>query len=120
MTVLRQAEGLENGSGYIFPSPAKTNTQLSCRTLQRQFKDAGVEQPATVHGLRASFKDWTRETEKSSAVAEQALAHVVKGVEGDYVRGDLLQPRRRLMQQWSDYLTRRHADKVVHPRFGRA
>jgi hypothetical protein len=35
--------------------------------------------------------------------ARALLAHNVKGVEGDYRRGDALKKRRRLMAAWSDY-----------------
>jgi hypothetical protein len=33
-------------------------------------------------------------------VAERALAHVVRGVEGAYARSDLLERRRPLMEAW--------------------
>ena len=36
----------------------------------------------TVHGLRSSFRDWCSETGVPREVAEQALAHSVRGVEG--------------------------------------
>ena len=38
-------------------------------------------------------------------VAESALAHVVKGVEGAYMRSDLLERRRHVLQTWADYVT---------------
>jgi hypothetical protein len=58
----------------------------------------------TVHGFRSSFRDWAAErTSFPNHVAEMALAHVVKGVEGDYRRGDLFEKRRKLMQAWADY-----------------
>ena len=44
-------------------------------------------------------KLWTRQ------VAESALAHVVKGVEGAYMRSDLLERRRQVLQTWADYVT---------------
>ena len=38
------------------------------------------------HGMRSSFRDWCGETGVPREVAEQALSHVVKGVEGAYAR----------------------------------
>jgi hypothetical protein len=58
----------------------------------------------TVHGFRSSFRDWAAErTTFANHVAEMALAHVVRGVEGDYRRGDLFEKRRKLMQAWADF-----------------
>jgi hypothetical protein len=37
-------------------------------------------------------------------VIEKALAHTVGGVEAAYRRGDLLEKRRRLMDDWADYV----------------
>ena len=55
---------------------------------------------------RPSFRDHAAEqTEPPHAVGEAALAHVVrKQAEAAYVRSDLFEKRRVLMQSWSDYL----------------
>ena len=60
---------------------------------------------ATVHGLRSGFRDWCAEHGVTHEVAEMALAHRV----GDatvqaYLRGDAMEPRRTVMQQWGDFL----------------
>ena len=58
----------------------------------------------TVHGFRSSFRDWAAErTSFPNHVAEMALAHTVRGVEGDYRRGDLFEKRRKLMAEWARY-----------------
>ena len=59
----------------------------------------------TVHGFRSTFRDWvSEETSHSSEVAEKALAHAVANqVEAAYRRGDLLEPRKRLMKDWEEY-----------------
>jgi integrase len=57
--------------------------------------------PIVPHGFRSSFRDWCGETRpEGREVAERALAHVVRGVEGAYARSDLLERRRPLMQAW--------------------
>jgi hypothetical protein len=44
------------------------------------------------------------ETSHSPEVAEKALAHsIANKVESAYRRGDLLEPRRRLMADWECY-----------------
>ncbi len=58
----------------------------------------------TVHGLRSSFRDWCSETGVPREVAEQALAHSVKGVEGAYARSHLLDSRQPVMEAWGEYI----------------
>lgn len=60
---------------------------------------------ATVHGLRSTFRDWCSETQVAPEVAEQALGHVVTGVEGAYRRTGLFEARRAVMEDWAASLT---------------
>lgn len=61
---------------------------------------------ATVHGLRSTFKDWCRNsTNYADEVSELALSHV----NGDatrpaYARDERIEPRTRLMRDWSRYI----------------
>ena len=58
------------------------------------------------HGFRSSFRDWSGEVSSFPRyVAEMALAHVIENkVEAAYRRGDLFDKRRKMMQEWADYL----------------
>ena len=60
---------------------------------------------ATVHGFRSGFRDWAAErTGYAHEVAEMALAHTIENkVERAYRRGDLIDKRRRLMDDWATY-----------------
>jgi integrase len=60
----------------------------------------------TVHGFRSAFSTWASEcTRHPDHVVELSLAHQIGSqVERAYRRGDLLDQRRRLMQDWSDFL----------------
>ena len=57
-------------------------------------------------GSRSSFRDWAaEETDHPREVVEAALAHVVRNpVEAAYMRSDLFERRRRLMDDWASYL----------------
>ncbi|MGC1356605.1 MAG: integrase arm-type DNA-binding domain-containing protein [Xanthobacteraceae bacterium] len=59
----------------------------------------------TAHGFRATFKTWASErTSFQNEIIEASLAHITGGkVEQAYMRGDLFEKRRRLMQQWATY-----------------
>lgn len=59
----------------------------------------------TVHGFRSTFRDWVADcTDFPDSLAEMALAHAVESkVEGAYRRGDMLERRRRMMEEWARY-----------------
>ena len=70
----------------------------------------------TVHGFRSAFRDWvSEETNHSPEVAEKALAHTIRNqVEAAYRRGDLLERRRILMQDWQNYCYPQADTKLTH------
>lgn len=58
-----------------------------------------------MHGMRSTFRDWCAESGVSEIVAEKCLMHAVgTEVQQAYQRSDLLDQRRVVMQQWTDYL----------------
>jgi hypothetical protein len=68
------------------------------------------------HGFRSSFRDWCGETRpEGREVAERALAHIVRGVEGAYARSDLLERRRLLMEAWGAFTCGDRAEAEVTP-----
>ncbi len=64
-----------------------------------------MKRECTVHGFRSSFRDWAAErTGYPNEVCEMALAHVIGNkAEAAYRRGDLLEKRQRLMNDWAAY-----------------
>ena len=104
MEILRQARGLGDGEGLVFPG-ARAGRPLADATLSRVLRQLGIE--AVPHGFRSSFRDWAAEcTNAPRAVMEAALAHAVRDpTEAAYARSDLLERRRRLMDDWAAYLT---------------
>ena len=102
--LLADAQRLADGSGLIFPSPTRPGP-LGTNTLIRLCHDLRLG--CTPHGMRSSFRTWCSETEQPRELAEQALAHVNPNrVEAAYMRSDLFERRRQLMEGWSDYLSR--------------
>ena len=90
-------------AGLVFPG-TKRGREMSDMTVLKALRDMG--EPFTVHGFRSSFRDWAAErTDFPNHVAEMALAHAVKGVEGAYRRGGLLDKRRPLMEAWGRYVS---------------
>ena len=67
-----------------------------------------LDLPFVPHGLRSSFTDWVSENHPGSEnLAEISLAHVVGNkTRRAYARSILLEPRRKLLQEYADYLTK--------------
>ena len=106
LDVLRRAAELRETGDYLFPSPQKAKAGLSDMTMTKILRSTGLADRMTVHGIRSSFRDWVAEqTSTPSAVAEMALAHAVgNAVEQAYLRSDLLDRRRGLMEDWASFL----------------
>ena len=103
MEILEVARGLANaGSPLVFP--AADDGPLPDKALRRLLQHLRIL--AVPHGFRSTFRDWAaEETEHPREVVEAALAHVVTNqVEAAYARSDLFERRRRLMDQWADYV----------------
>ena len=101
VAVLTKARELSGGTGLIFPS-AQHGKALADGTLARLLRRLALA--AVPHGFRSSFRDWCADTGVDRQVAEACLAHVVGGVEGAYLRSDLLERRRKVMAAWGSYL----------------
>ncbi len=101
LAVLDAARRTSGGVGLVFPSP--TGRPLSNATMSKLCKENDVG--CVPHGMRSSFRDWCGETGVSREVAERALGHEIRNaVEKAYARTDLLERRRQVMENWSQYL----------------
>jgi len=98
---------------FVFPG-AKEGTSLSnmaCLQLLKRMERGDL----TVHGFRSTFRDWVSEnTAYPRDVAEMALAHTIEDKsEAAYRRGDLLEKRRALMQDWANHCALVHTSADV-------
>ena len=100
--VLGAGTELFNGKGLIFPG--QNGKQLSDMALTMILRR--LEIPATVHGMRSTFRDWAAEnSDVPREISEHALAHVEgSAAELAYRRTDYLDKRRELMQDWADFV----------------
>lgn len=98
------------GNSYVFPG-MKAGRPLSNMSLLKfmhglGYGPSGEKGNYVPHGFRSSFRDWTGEiTSYPRDVAEMALAHAIENkVEAAYRRGDLFEKRRKMMQEWANYI----------------
>ena len=89
------------GSEWLFPG-ARVD-RLSSMAMSMLLRRMHIE--VTVHGFRSSFRDWAAErTSYAHEVCEMALAHTISNkAEAAYRRGDLLDKRRMLLDDWATY-----------------
>jgi len=92
-------------SEYVFEGQKRHHplSNMSMLMLLRRMNVEGV----TVHGFRSTFRDWASEVANvPRELAELSLSHKVgSDVERAYARSDLLERRRGLMEQWSEFVS---------------
>mgnify|MGYP000309156219 FL=1 len=102
LSIIEPLRGMQ--SEYVFEGQKRHQplSNMSMLMLLRRMKVEGV----TVHGFRSTFRDWAGEDANvPREVAEKSLAHTVgSDVERAYARSDLLEKRRVLMKEWSQFV----------------
>jgi integrase len=100
LDLLKVAKMLDTDSRFLFSKKGKALSNMAMLMLVRRMS-LGV----TVHGFRSAFRDWVaEETSHNPDAAELALAHTIPSkVESAYRRGDMIEQRRRLMNDWEAY-----------------
>ncbi len=100
--ILRQAKEMSEESDLVFPGRSH-NRPLSNMVFLMILRRMNLD--ITAHGFRSAFRDWAAEcTNFANDVCEMALAHTIKNkTEAAYRRGDLLERRVLLMEQWAAY-----------------
>ena len=111
MTVLEALSRID-GCPFVFPG-SRNGRPLSNMALLQLMRGMGygvnsARGDYVPHGFRSTFRDWSGEVSSfPREVAEMALAHAIENkVEAAYRRGDLFLKRRKMMQEWADYLRR--------------
>ena len=88
-----------------FPSPRAQSRPITSESLMCALKVIHGTPDITVHGFRTSFSTLAREKSFNPDHIEKQLAHQLKdSVEAAYNKAEYVEPRRRMMQDWADYL----------------
>ncbi|WP_380786850.1 tyrosine-type recombinase/integrase [Sphingomonas sp. R86521] len=83
--------------------PAKPLSNMALSMLMRRMGYGEF----TAHGFRSSYKDWVSDmTDYPDELSEEALAHIVGSkVRRAYRRGEALERRRAMMNDWATFVT---------------
>jgi integrase len=112
LEILRQMDAARV-SQYVFPNAGgKSFSDMAMLALIKRMNrgetkwiDPTQNRRIVVHGFRASFKTWGKETAHfPDSFVEEAMGHAVgSAVERAYSRTDLLKQRQSLMQAWANH-----------------
>jgi integrase len=106
--ILNRQSSLGLHNKLAFPSPR--GKVFSDNTLSKFLRDKKVSsntqgRTAVVHGFRSSFRVWGAQKGYPENLLEQCLAHTERdAVVAAYMRADLLDERRPIMEAWADFV----------------
>ncbi len=101
LQVLSEALEIQDNTGLVFPSV--TGRAMANVTMTKLLRELDIA--AVSHGFRSSFRVWCGDTGVDREVAERALAHTVRNpVEAAYARGTMFERRRKVMDDWAEYI----------------
>ena len=102
---LKLLEYLPRISSFEIIFPSTKGQPLSDMAMTSLMRRMGTD--CVPHGFRSTFRDWAGEkTNYPRELAEQALAHTLSNkVEAAYRRGDALDKRREMMEDWSNFIS---------------
>lgn len=112
LEVLEKARLIRDHSDLVFPSALKPGCPLTDATLSKSLRRCGLADKATCHGFRSAGRTFAQErTTADHETMELALGHSVGNqTVKAYARSDLMQKRRRLFEQYNNFLTGTTAD----------
>jgi integrase len=124
IAVFKEIHPLTGQGRYVFPSQRTADRPLSDNTINAALRRMGfnTQEEMTAHGFRAMARTILDEVLGFRPdFIEHQLAHAVRDPNGRaYNRTSHLAERRKMMQQWADYLDQIKAGAEVIPLHGAA
>lgn len=106
LALLRELHALTGRSNHLFPNQRDPKKPISNNTILAVLERMGYKGRMTGHGFRALAMSTIKERlGYRHEVVDRQLAHALKDkIASAYDRAQFLQERRRMMQDWADYL----------------
>lgn len=104
--LLRELHTITGGGKYLFPNQRDHNKPISNNTILVALERMGYKGRMTGHGFRALAMSTIKERlGYRHEVVDRQLAHAPKDkVASAYDRAQFLLERRKMMQDWADYI----------------
>ncbi|MGV8992110.1 MAG: tyrosine-type recombinase/integrase [Thiobacillus sp.] len=116
--ILREAQAMTGDGRYVFPSPRTGERPMSDNAILAAMRRLGIaKEEMSGHGFRAMARTILDEVLGFRPdLIEHQLAHAVRDPNGRaYNRTAHLPERRKMMQQWADYLDKLKAGAEIIP-----
>ena len=122
VAVLREIQSVTGRGRYVFPSERGGARPMSENTVNGALRRLGyAKHEMTGHGFRSMASTLLHELGLPHPVIERQLAHGERNkVSAAYNFAEYLPERRKMMQQWADYLDKLRAGAEVIPLRGQA
>jgi integrase len=120
LELLRDLHTLTGGNTYLFPNQRDPSKPMSNGAILMALKRMSYQNKMTGHGFRAlAMSTIKEELGYRHEVVDRQLAHAQKDkVASAYDRAQFLDERKKMMQEWADYLdTIEHGANVIHGTF---
>lgn len=111
--LLRELRKLTGWSEWLFPNQVRPKKHMSNGTILKALEKLGYKDRMTGHGFRALALSTIKEKlGYRHEVVDRQLAHAPRSkVDAAYDRAAFLGDRRRMMQDWADYLDGHRRDE---------
>jgi integrase len=103
--ILNELQDITGHGRYIFPGMRSNKEPIADMTLLAALRRLGyTKDQMTIHGFRSIASTLLNEQGYNRDWIERQLAHSEQGVRAAYNYADYLPERRKMMQEWADYL----------------
>jgi len=104
--ILREVQALTGSGEYVFPSLRSPSTPMSENTINATLRRIGFsKEEICAHGFRAMASTLLHEQGWDTDVIERQLAHKEgNAIKAAYNHARHLPERKKMMQNWADYL----------------
>lgn len=124
LAVLQEQHRMTGQWEWVFPNQAHPRKHMSNNTVLGALKRLGYKGRMTGHGFRALAMSTIKEKlGYRHEVVDRQLAHAQRNkVDAAYDRAQFLPERKKMMQEWADYLdlAAKTSDNVIQGRFKKA
>lgn len=116
LVLLRELHTLTGGGKYLFPNQRDHEKPMSNGAILMALKRMGYQNKMTGHGFRALAMSTIKEKlGYRHEVVDRQLAHAQEDkVASAYDRATFLAERKKMMQEWADYLDTIEGGKVIN------
>ena len=117
LNLFKELSKYSRGGEYVFPSPRDIDRPITPDSLRNAIRKLGIEKEEfTTHSFRSMASTRLNELGFKADVIEMQLAHVEGNkIRGAYNHAEYLPERKKMMQDWSNYLDKLQNKTSVSP-----